>query len=125
MFKIGSNFSFRAHAADIGRVAYLSLCAIISAAVMLEMLAPGVAGNIISPQRLVSAAVIAGALALLASDQPVPANWRMALYIATALVLTVLAFSVGTAYFGSMVPAGAVSFGVALPFLAYADTHKK
>lgn len=119
-----NNGTFRAYAADIGRVAYLSLSAVIAATLVLERIAPGVAGNVVSPQKLVAAAILAGALALLAPS-PTPAAWRTALYAASAVVLTLFVFSAGLAYFESMPAAFAAAFCAALPFLAYARGSMK
>lgn len=122
--------TIRVYAADIGRVAYLSLCALIVTALVLERVAPGVAGNVVSPQRLIAAAVIAGALALLAPADTRPAAWKIAVHAASAIVAATFVFSAAWVHFAPMpeaqLPAAfAAAFCAALPFLAYAPAVMK
>ena len=111
--------TFRAYVSDIGRVAYLSLCVLTAATLALELLAPGVAANVVSPQRLVAAALLAGACALFAPHEARPAPWKAALYGSTAAFALLAAFFIGLSYFSSVPLACAAAFAAALPFIAY------
>lgn len=116
----GLIMTVRTYAADFGRVAYLGLCVVIAATLVLERVAPGVAANEVAPQRLAAFAVLCGLLSLVAPEPAWRASWREPLYVATALVATVFAFTAAMAHFHGLPAAFAAAYCVALPFLAYA-----
>jgi hypothetical protein len=120
MFRSNKKEIFFAHAADLGRVAFLATSILIAVTLALELLAPGIAGNVVSPQKLVFAAVVAGAMSLLASRQTRSAGWRTAALAVAALILTVIAFSSALRYFDSITMALIMALCIVLPFLAYA-----
>ena len=88
----------RPYLADIGRVAFFSFATILAASALLEWFAPGVAGNYVSPQKLVACLAIAGALSLLAPQDGLSAPKSRLAYAAMAALDVVFVFIIAWKY---------------------------
>lgn len=90
------------YVAEIGDVAYGSLCAVIIACAVAEFLAPGIIAAAVSPQALALAAFAAGALSLVSERKVRPSRRRRAFYGAAGAAASVFAFSSAWYYFVSV-----------------------
>ncbi|MEY4723064.1 MAG: hypothetical protein RLZZ324_577 [Candidatus Parcubacteria bacterium] len=120
---------FSSTLAETGRVALVSLLAVIASVLVLEFVSPGLSGNVVSAQRLVAAAVVSAALSLLA-PAPRPGPFGVAMHAFAAALAALLAFEATFAFFAAF-PAlrwqvsSAAAFAAALPFLAFALREKR
>lgn len=90
----------RPYLADAGRVAYASALALACATLLLELFAPGIVGNYVTPQHLVAVAAVAAAMSLL-DDAPTSAL-RLSAHVLALAALTVVACSATWRYLDSI-----------------------